>query len=289
MNSQMPQSRRKLILSKTNVVLLVITIASAVSAWWITYDMNDPDGFKMSEFWVAALLNVALGLFVWWITDGLRAMISRSVQASTQLAGLLGALTTTVKTLTDTVKELEERLYGPATEFPEESQGDINKLWSAIESLKDGLANVCPWTKPIEEDKVDAHALSEQVKDVDNFLTMVFVTNSNFEAAVVREFFGSLNPKDFVLTDLKNEYDNTKAPQGLDWNRIETKAKEGNHRLASLYTFLCWYRQKHIKDTSVDTWDELIRFWTELDNKKKEIGLRTWKYDRRRRQIDLTK
>ena len=164
MNSQMPQSRRKLILSKTNVVLLVITIASAVSAWWITYDMNDPDGFKMSEFWVAALLNVALGLFVWWITDGLRAMISRSVQASTQLAGLLGALTTTVQTLTNTVKVLEERLYGPATESqPEVPQGDINVLREAVRQLHNDLANVCPWTKPIEEDKVDAHAHATQV------------------------------------------------------------------------------------------------------------------------------
>ena len=297
MNSQMPQSRRKLILSKTNLVLLVITIASAVSAWWITYDMNDPDGFKMSEFWVAALLNVALGLFVWWITDGLRAMISRSVQASTQLAGLLGALTTTVQTLTNTVKVLEERLYGPATESqPEVPQGDINVLREAVRQLHNDLANVCPWTKPDKEGKVDAHALSEQVEDIDDFLsaipvpiTEVFVRKGSFESATFREIFGS-RTNNFEIDVLRTEFNKTQAPTGLDWEGIEQILKDGKHKLASLYTFLRWYRRYLTEDESeLDTWDELIRFWTELDNRQKDAGLSSWIKERRASQADHEK
>jgi hypothetical protein len=290
MNSHVPQSRRKLSFSKTNVVLLVITIASAVSAWWITYDMNDPDGFKMSEFWVAALLNVALGLFVWWMTDGLWTMISRSVHASDELAQRL-------KELTDAVEELGTRLYGPATKSQEEDpQGDINKLWTAIELLKVGLDNVCPWTKPTEEDKVDAHALSEQVEDIDDFLsaipvpiTEVFVGKGSFESATYREIFGSRTAK-FEIDVLRTEFEKTQAPEGLDWNRIETKAKEGNHRLASLYTFLRWYRQYLTKDESeLNTWDELTRFWSDLDPRQKDAGLSSWIKEKRASQADHEK
>jgi len=51
------------------VVLALITAGTAVWAYLLTAGMDDPDTLKMPKFWVAALLNAALGLFVWWLTN----------------------------------------------------------------------------------------------------------------------------------------------------------------------------------------------------------------------------
>ncbi len=120
------------------LLLGVITLVTLAWAYGLQRSMTDPDLWKMPKFYVAMMLNIALGLFVWFLTEGIRIEIRKKNPPDvTQFAANVGNIVTRLKDLETAVGDLSTRLYGPVIpgRAEREGDGDVNALRQGLSAL----------------------------------------------------------------------------------------------------------------------------------------------------------